>query len=122
MNRSFVYLFAVLFVVGVMAACGTKISIQELHPGVSFMDKTEVTAFMTGAMWENENEIVSYKQNGTASVYVKKNKKEVPGAWMVEDDGMITLMTRGNVEKWYTSSDGTTAYNIDGTMVKINKK
>lgn len=122
MNRSFLYLFAVLFVVGVMAACGTKISIQELHPEVSFMDKTEVTAFMTGAVWENENEIVSYKQNGTASVYVKKNKKEVPGAWMVEDDGMITLMTRGNVEKWYTSTDGTTAYNIDGTILKINKK
>lgn len=122
MKRACVYLFALLCVVGGVAACGPTKSIQELNPGVSFMDKNEVMAFLIGAECESERVRVSYKEKGRAVVYVKKIQKYIPGAWKVEEDGMITLMTQGHVEKWYISSDGTTSYNIDGTRTTLTKR
>ena len=122
MKRSSVYLFALLCILGGLVACGPTKSVQELNPGVTFMGKDEVTAFYAGAECEGPNAIVKYYENGKASVYVKKIQKDIPGSWKVEDDGMVALMTKGHVNKFYTSIEGPTFYNIDGTNVKFTKR
>lgn len=122
MNRLCWLVFFVIIVSCGLVACVPAKTVQELNPGVTFMGKNEVTEFLTGSEIESPNAIVTYKENGKATIYVKKLAKDVNGTWKVEDDGMVVLASKGRVDKWYQSTDQTTTYNLDGEKLILQKK
>jgi hypothetical protein len=104
-----------------LVGCGPQKSIQELNPGISFMGKNDVMKFYTGFKTESPGAIVSFKENGKASIYVKKIAKDINATWKLTDDGMVILSTQNRTDKWYIASDGQTSYSLDGTSMKIQK-
>jgi len=121
MYRSVLFVSLFLIIASGLVACGPQKSIQELNPGVSFMGKNEVLKFYTGFKTEGPGAIVSFKENGKASVYVKKIGKDIDGTWKSTDDGMLVLSTYGRTDKWYTASDGETSYGLDGKSMKVQR-
>lgn len=123
MKHSAMLLFVMFVVSFGIIACGPTKTIQELNPGVSFMDKNEVIKYITDVQQiEYKDAIVSYKPNGQASVYVKDIQQDVPATWKVYDDGLVILRTKRYVGKSYFAKDGITTYHPDGTSDKILKR